>query len=320
MISSDNDSAAAAVLMIRPSHFGFNPETAASNIFQKEDSRSKSFEFADTVRNKAMREFDHFVSQLELHDIETLVASDREDVMTPDSVFPNNWFSTHPDGTVILYPMLSPVRRKERRTDLFETLLPRHRYFIKQVIDLSPFEEQNKFIEGTGSLVFDPVSKSAYANISSRTNQALVEQVCGLLNYEPVIFTAASADGREIYHTNVLLTVTRHFAVICDESIPDLKEREHVIRELTSSSREIIRLSYRQMEQFAGNMLQVRNTKDELITLMSQSAYASLDPGQLRCIERHSRILSVPVPTIEAVGGGSVRCMMAELFLPRVSG
>ena len=311
MTSLKNIQSASTVLLIRPAHFGFNTETAGSNIFQKNYSESQV-----EIRKKAVEDFNLFVSLLNQYSIDTIVLEDKMEIITPDSVFPNNWFSTHHDGTVILYPMLSSNRRKERRKEILELFVSKYNFRIGRIIDLTHFEIQNLFLEGTGSLVFDHNNKIAYANLSSRTNKELVEQICNLLRYEPVIFTAQTKEGKEIYHTNVMLAITENFAVICNESIPDESEQEIVLQKLDSTNHEIISISFSQMEQFAGNMLEVRNANSELVTIMSQSAFNCLEKNQHEIILKSSRILPIPIPTIEQIGGGSARCMMAEIFLP----
>lgn len=313
MSASQLTQSCCTLLLIRPAHFGFNSQTSDSNIFQKKNSGHEN-----ETNDKAIEQFNHFVSLLHKYAIDVVVIDDQKEHVTPDSVFPNNWFSTHHDGTVILYPMLAQNRRLEKRKDIFEILKTKFGFSISRVIDLSRYENENKFLEGTGSLVFDHKNKIAYANLSSRTNKEVTEYVCRMLNYEPVIFTAKSKIGKEIYHTNVLLTITENFAVICSESIKDKNERNEAIIKLSSSGHEIIEITFEQMEKFVGNMLQVKNQKGDLISIMSQTAFDCLDERQLEIILTYSQILPVSIPIIETVGGGSVRCMMAEIFLEKV--
>ena len=304
---------ASTVLMIHPSHFGFNLQTAGSNIFQQ----NPSFLTQKEIRENAAKEFDAFAELLKKHDIEVIVINDKTDLITPDAVFPNNWFSTHSDGTVIFYPMQAENRRLERRSDIFEILKTMHNFQINKIEDLTFFEKENKFLEGTGSLVFDHRNKIAYTNLSSRTNKDVVKCACKILGYEPIIFTSLSKSGKEIYHTNVILTIADDFAVICSESIRDENERKKVIENFVSTGHNIIEISFEQMEKFAGNMLEVKNKKNESILILSETACNSLHPAQNKILASYSTILSVSIPTIETIGGGSVRCMMAEIFLPK---
>ncbi|MEO5571287.1 MAG: arginine deiminase-related protein [Bacteroidia bacterium] len=303
--------AAQTVLMIRPKFFGFNHQTAGTNIFQN------FFDNQTDVSKKAVMEFDRFVALLQKNKIDVIVINDQDFNITPDAVFPNNWFSTHHDGKVILYPLLAANRRLEVRPEIFKILMYKYNYPMPDFKNYTDLENEGLFLEGTGSLVFDHANKIAYANISSRTSRTVIEPVCRLLNYEPVTFYATSSDDDEIYHTNVLLTVAENFAVICAESIITEKSKKTVVDRLASTGHEIILITYNQVEAFAGNMLQVRNKKGELVTIMSQKAYDCLEEQQLKAISKHSKILPVSIPVIERVGGGSVRCMMAEIFLPK---
>src|SRR6185436_6309226 len=264
------DQAASAVLVIRPKSFGFNQQTAKTNLFQNAADNEKD------INRKAVNEFDNFVNLLRKYDVEVIVMEDRDHHITPDSIFPNNWFSTHHDGTVILYPMLAENRRMEVRPEIFNLLSERYYYQFPVITDFTHPEKENIFLEGTGSLVFDHTNKVAYANISSRTHLALVEHVCRLLEYEPVTFYATLKTGDEIYHTNVLLTVATGFAVICAECITNGKGKTSVLEKLSSTGHEIIPITFEQMEKFAGNMLQVKNKNGELLTVMSQTAFDCL--------------------------------------------
>lgn len=307
-----NSQAAKAVLMIRPKHFGFNYETAETNAFQHKPILSQS-----ETNEIAVKEFDHFVELLRKYDVEVIVVEDRDEYITPDSVFPNNWFSTHHNGMMVYYTMLSPVRNLEVRDDLTDILEARN-FKVKGVLDL--FDEDDKrpkqYLEGTGSLVFDHVNRIAYANASIRTDLELAMKVSEALGYQHFIFISM-VDDMEIYHTNVMLTVSENFAVVCLDCLVDDEKKQLLKNKLINTGHELVIISIDQMKKFAGNMLSVKNKNGELITVMSQTAFDCLTEQQLEVILRHSKILPVPIPTIETVGGGSVRCMMAEIFLPK---
>ncbi|MGB7202036.1 MAG: arginine deiminase-related protein [Pyrinomonadaceae bacterium] len=295
------------ILLIRPANFGFNEETRASNVFQKELN-----EDAETVRQKASLEFETFASQLKSHGVDVFVFDDTPSPVTTDAVFPNNWISFHADGTVVLYPMLSTNRRLERRADIIESL--KDKFEIANIIDLSIYESENLFLEGTGSIVFDHSNKIAYAALSPRTDKELFLDLCEKLNYKPVTFSARDRDGSEIYHTNVMMCVGDQFAVICLESITDESERANVFSKLATTGHEIVDITFDQMNSFAGNMLVMRND----LLVMSQSAFDSLTDPQKTALEKYCELLPIAIPTIETVGGGSARCMIAEIFLPEI--
>jgi hypothetical protein len=259
--------------------------------------------------------------------IHVIVVEDIRYADTPDSVFPNNWISFHDNGTVVLYPMWAPNRRPERRQEILTALRENHGYWIKKVVDYSPYENEGKFLEGTGSLVLDRVHRIAYACLSPRTHPDLVQKFCSDFGYHPVIFHAYQEAGKtqkEIYHTNVMMNVGENIAVICADTIKDRKEREEVLKSLTETGKEIVLLSEEQNNHFAGNMLQLNTnspTVSELkrgILVMSSQAYRSLTYEQVRQIEEKTTILHSPLDTIETCGGGSARCMMAEVFLPKI--
>lgn len=302
------------ILMVRPAHFGFNPETAESNFYQKRDSRAEK-----EIQRLAVAEFDGFVALLRDQGVEVLVVKDSESPIKTDAIFPNNWLSTHPDGKVILYPMLSPNRRLERRKEILEQLL--HLGFgISEIIDLSFFEEHGQFLEGTGSMVLDRQAKVIYACFSERTHPVPLEYVGKLLGYQVVSFEAMQEVGgtlSPIYHTNVMMHVGTDIAVVCLETIVKSAERQKVKDALANSGKKVIPITARQKFQFAGNMLEVSNDGGEKFTVMSQAALDSLNVGQIQQIEKYTTIISPAIPTIEKLGGGSVRCMMAEVFLPR---
>ena len=296
------------ILLIRPKHFGFNPETAGSNAFQ-----SRSAGDASAVAAKAINEFEIFRKRLLSEGVNVLVFEDTSEPVKPDAVFPNNWVSFHPDGTVILYPMMSTNRRHERRHDVIDAL--KKDFIVKQVIDLSVYEEDNRYLEGTGSIVFDHPNKTAYACVSPRTDVELLAEVCSILHYQPVVFVAADHGGHAIYHTNVMMCIGNGFCVICLDSIPDADERRMVRSKLANSGNEIVPITLSQMNHFAGNVLSVQGSHKQLL-VMSQAAYDSLADEQRFRLQAYCELLPVDINTIETIGGGSARCMMAEVLLP----
>jgi hypothetical protein len=302
------------LLMVRPANFGFNPETAENNFYQKQDSRSQ-----EEVKALARAEFDGFVALLRDQGVEVIVIEDTSDPIKTDSVFPNNWFSTHPDGKVILYPMFSPNRRLERRKDIIERLM--HLGFkVNEIVDLSFFEESEQYMEGTGSMVIDHQAKVIYACYSQRTHPVPLDYFAKILGYSVVGFEATQEiDGvsSQIYHTNVMMHIGTDLAVVCLDSIPKLADRRKVQESLTKSGKKVIPITAKQKFNFAGNMLEVGNNGGEKFTVMSQAALDSLNVGQIQQIEKYTTIISPAIPTIEKLGGGSARCMMAEIFLPR---
>lgn len=292
--------------MIRPCNFGFNPETATTNIFQKNLSLSQI-----EIQNRALTEFDNFVKLLSGHKISVEIFDDAPTPVTPDSIFPNNWFSTHED-LLILYPMLTSNRRNEKRKDIIEFL--KKKYTIKKTIDLSYYESENKFLEGTGSIVFDHKNRIGYATISSRTNKMLAEEVCELLNYKTIIFSAADFNGNEIYHTNVMMSIGDGFAIACLDSIKNSSEKKSVRTSLQKSGLEIVEIIFEQMNSFCGNALELQNSGGEKILVMSENAYKAFHKDQLRTLENYAKIIYSSLDTIETIGGGSARCMMAEIY------
>ncbi len=293
--------------MIQPVQFGFNPETAVNNAFQVAGS-------SGTAQASALKEFNDFVALLRKEGVDVTVVTDTEEPHTPDSIFPNNWVSFHENGTVVLYPMFAPNRRQERKPAVLAAIDKKFR--IGNTIDLSKYETDDLFLEGTGSMVLDRDKKIAYACISPRTDFDVLSDFCDKMDYQPVLFDAFDQQQRPIYHTNVMMCVADKFVVICLESIPAESEREEVRTVIKGSGKEIIPISLEQMNHFAGNMLQVQNEKGEKLLVMSSAAYTALTPAQLRQLESFNRILHSPLATIEANGGGSARCMMAEVHLP----
>jgi len=297
-----------SVVMIRPSRFYPNPETAADNSFQREASG----ENVATMSKTAQDEFDRAVETLgtagvSVHVFEDTVAPDK-----PDAVFPNNWFSTHHDGRVALYPMFSPARRRERRTDIFDEL--RRSFRISEVIDYSKYEEQGQCLEGTGSLVLDHAQKIAYVSLSQRAHLEPLERFCTDFGYEAVNFTSLGEDGRPIYHTNVIMCVGSEFALLALEMIPEAKERERVRDRLASTGKEIIELTRKQIGEFTGNAIELHGDAGKLL-VMSSRGVAALDAAQRKLIQRYARLVPLSLPTIE-LAGGSARCMIATIHLP----
>ena len=303
---------ASHILMIRPVRFAGNVQTAASNRFQQLNDG----EPVDAAQAAALREFDTLAERLRLAGVVVHVVDDTSEPHTPDALFPNNWVSFHADGTVVLYPMLAPNRRLERRLDIIETLDREHGFHVSRTIDLTHREAEEKFLEGTGSLVLDRRHRIAYACLSPRTDMDVLGEFAQRLDYEIVAFDAFDAGGAPIYHTNVLMSVGEHFAAVCSACI-EPSRREAVIRLLESSGRVIVDLSMAQMQNFAGNMLELRTRLGSPVIAMSECARNSLDASQLAALTaRGERIVSADIPTIERLGGGSVRCMIAEVHLP----
>ncbi|MCC8407908.1 arginine deiminase-related protein [Mucilaginibacter sp. UR6-1] len=297
------------ILMIRPVAFGFNEQTAGSNAFQ-----NKNAEQTD-VQQKALQEFDGFVQLLRDNGVNVITVNDTAEPHTPDSIFPNNWVSFHNDGNVYLYPMQAENRRLERREDIIRDL--QQNFTIEHITDLSRFEVENKFLEGTGSMVLDRDNKIAYACLSPRTDEGVLRTFCEQAGYKPVLFNAFDASGQPIYHTNVLMAVATQYVVICLDTITDDEQLEAVIDAIESSGKEIINISLDQMNHFAGNMLEVQNEAGESLIVMSASAWNSLDDEQREILSGYSKPVYADISTIETNGGGSARCMMAEVHLPK---
>lgn len=298
-----------SLLMIRPAACGYNRETAASNSFQKRIENLSS----DAIQKRAVEEFDNLVALLRRHNINVFVIEDTPAPAKPDAVFPNNWISFHADGGVFLYPMLSEKRNAERRADIIETL--KKDFQINSVVDLSNGE--NAVLEGTGSMVFDRANRIVYACLSPRTDEKLLKRFAATIDYSPVVFDCVDENGAAIYHTNVVMCVGETIAVVCLETIKDAAQRNVLKESLSATNHEIVEISLAQMNRFAGNMLEARNARGEKFLLMSASARDSINENQITKIERRAKILSAEIPTIEAVGGGSVRCMLAEIFCER---
>lgn len=293
------------ILMVRPSNFGFNSQTSSNNAFQKEG-------FSEGANEKATAEFDNFVKLLTDAGVTVYVVNDTPEPHTPDSIFPNNWFSTHEGGTLVLYPMFAPNRRLERKEGVLSFL--RSNFKFKREVDLTGFEKKNLFLEGTGSMIPDRDNCMVYACRSQRTNEEVLESFCDELEFDYFLFDATDAQGKPIYHTNVMMCVGTEFVVVCLDAINDLDQRETLIGYIEEGDKEIIEISLDQMEEFAGNMLEVRSSKGEPMLVMSARAKRSLDSNQLASLEKYCKIIAPELETIENNGGGSARCMMAEIF------
>ena len=307
--------------MIRPVAFRKNEQTAINNFYQKNSKNLSPQE----LQSKVLEEFDNFVDKLRQANLEVIVIEDTQkqagQIDTPDSIFPNNWVSFHQNGEVITYPMFAPNRRLERRKDIFNILETKYGFEITNHTDFSYFEAENIFLEGTGSLILDRQNRIAYAAISERTNKELVNKLCQHIDYQAITFHAlqkVNGENQPIYHTNVMMGgLAEDLVIICDETILDSKERQHVIQTLENSGKEILRITVHQKNHFAGNMLALENPEGEKFMVMSEQAFESLDKSQIEQITKNYSILHADIRHIEMCGGGSVRCMLAEVFLPK---
>ena len=301
------------IFMVRPIQFRLNEETAVNNYYQDEGVKIID------QNKKAQDEFDAFVIALQEKGIHVLIVQDRIEFDTPDSIFPNNWISTHENGDIALYPMFAENRRRERRPDAME-LMEAQGFQINNVIDYTSAEDEGIFLEGTGSLLLDRVNRKAYCSLSARADEEMMIEFCEDFEYTPVIFKAYQTVGEErlpIYHTNVMMALGEDYAVICLDSIDDKKEAKNVLNHLKTDGKEVIKITEQQVNAFAGNMMQVHNDKGDRILVMSDQAYKSLTTVQIEKLEKYNEILHPSITTIETLGGGSVRCMMAEVFLPK---
>ena len=307
-----------SILMIRPVAFRMNEQTAVNNYYQKVlEGLTK-----EEVNAKAQLEFDTFVTKLRILGIQVCVVDDILSSNTPDSIFPNNWISFHENGDVVLYPMFAENRRAERREDVLD-ILEDNGFVINEIMDYTSAEEDGFFLEGTGSIVLDRVNGKAYCALSPRSDEELFIEFCEDFEYSPILFEAfqtVNGERKLIYHTNVMMCVGDTFAVVCAECIDDKKERKIVLDSLRGDGKEVILISEEQLNHFAGNMLELRGTDDRPYLVMSQSAFQSLTKKQIAQLEEHVTIVSSNLDTIEACGGGSARCMMAEIFLPLEKG
>jgi hypothetical protein len=303
--------ATSRILMIRPVRFGFNEQTAESNAFQDVELAAQT---KDVAQEDALGEFDNMVQQLRAMGVDITVYDDTADPYTPDSIFPNNWVSFHASGTVVLYPMQADNRRLERRPDIINDLA--EHFHVAKIVDLTHFEAEGKYLEGTGSMVLDRMNKVAFACLSPRTDPDVLAEFGRQTGYRTVIFRATDASGKAIYHTNVLMCIADTFAIVCLSAITDPDERLMVRQELESLNKRIVDISLEQMASFAGNMLQVLTQKGQKLLIMSTRAFESLTPKQIDLLDDYVTLFHFDLSTIEGNGGGSARCMMAEIHLP----
>lgn len=296
------------ILMVRPAAFGFNKETAANNYFQSNPNIDKS-----ELQQKAVAEFDNMVQILLSHSINVVVIEDSKEPPKPDAIFPNNWLSTSPNGLVCVFPMFAPNRRIEKREAILDQLAKE--FIVHDMQDWSEYEVEGRFLEGTGSMIIDYDNKMIYACVSERTSLPVLEKYAVANGFQAIVFLATDKNGMPVYHTNVVMTLGEGFCVLCEEAIDEEWELIAIRQLLDSSGHEIIRITRDQMYSFAGNMLQVKNKSDEHFLVMSQTAYESLTIEQREQLSSFCKLLPIPIPTIEKAEGGSVRCMMAEIFL-----
>lgn len=315
MARSTEPQTSSSVLMIRPVRFQSNPQTAQSNRFQQQDRSSSD----DGIHETALAEFDNFVATLEAVGIDVVVYDDTLEPHTPDSIFPNNWLSMHADGTAVLYPMMASNRRTERRADILGSLSSDHGFRIERTVDLSSFEAEEKYLEGTGSIVLDRANHIAYACLSARTDADLLGEFARRMDYELVVFDATGEDGAAIYHTNVMLCIGVDFAVICSASIKQ-EQRGAVLGRLRATGHEVVDISHAQMARFAGNMLELKSASGGRVLAMSSQALNSLTAEQRKTLSSRAHIVAASIDSIEKSSGGSVRCMLAEIHLPRKPG
>lgn len=296
------------ILMIRPVNFGFNAQTALNNAFQVAGADA-------AAQEKARSEFDNFVTVLRSNGVDVTVINDTPEPHTPDSIFPNNWISFHEPDTICLYPMFAENRRQERKPPVIQQL--QQTFTITNTLDFSNYEKDQLFLEGTGSMVLDRDNKIAYACLSPRTHQPVLDDFCKKMGYRPVLFTSVDGGGKPVYHTNVIMCVADRYVVICLDSLCNHEENKMVQEMIGNTGKELIRISLDQMIHFAGNMLQVQNKAGEKLLVMSSQAYQSLNADQIKKLESYNPVLHAPLTTIETNGGGSARCMLAEIFLKR---
>jgi hypothetical protein len=297
--------------MVRPARFGSNPQTAATNAFQRSAPGGER-----DLQIKVLQEFDALANTLQRAGVEVLIAPDSEEPPKPDAIFPNNWVSFHHDGTVALYPMLAANRRWERRDEILEQVVRTGGFHVSRTVDLTHRETEEKYLEGTGSVVLDRANRVAYACSSPRTDLDVLGEFAQQLDYDLMTFDAVDASGAAVYHTNVLMAIGTGFAVVCAESIENTAHRAAVLGKLRATDHEIIEISLAQMAHFAGNVLELTARGAKLVAL-STTALESLQGAQRRMLEAHGSLLSVPIPTVERCGGGGVRCMLAEIHLPK---
>ena len=302
------------ILMVRPASFGYNEQTATSNAFQDKGSNYLSSE----VQEKAKQEFDQMVGVLRQNGVQVIVANDTEEPRKPDAVFPNNWITFHANGTAITYPMQAPIRRLERQQSIIH--LVERKFELQAVFNLEKYEQSNQFLEGTGSMILDRVHKIAYACLSPRTDNQLLDIFCKMTGYRKFSFESTDRRGQQIYHTNVMMAMGVDFVIICMDTVQNPDEAFRLRRSFEATGKTIVAISHEQMEAFAGNMLQVQSTSGEPLLVLSTQAYESLKPGQISLLEKFTSLVHSDIATIEQYGGGSARCMMAEIFLPERQG
>ena len=303
------------ILMIRPSKFGYNKETALNNTYQNIDDTQSDIDISLRAKN----EFDNFVNTLKRHNVNVLVFNDTLDTCTPDSLFPNNWISTHASGVICLYPMFAQNRRLERRDDIVKYLIDN--FQVKNVVDeLVIYEDEERFLEGTGSMVLDRYNNIAYAAISNRTNEMVFNLWCSKFNYDPVSFhTQISLNGQvtPVYHTNVLMSICSNMVFICFDVCPYEDDKEKLLNYFNKTNKEVIEISIEQKKSFLGNVIEIKNNQDETYLVMSTKAFSTLNDSQIQIIHKYSKIIHSPLDTIEYFGGGGARCMIAELYLKK---
>ena len=297
------------ILMVRPAHFGYNPETAGNNAFQLEEGSHRT----GLIKEKAQQEFDGIAENLKEHGVIVHVFEDNPKVIKPDAVFPNNWFTTHENGVLITYPMFAPARRKERDPAVIEYL--KKLFVINDHIRMEQHEDDGKYLEGTGSMILDREGGVVYACLSDRTHESLLEKFCEKMNYRALVFSATDPSGLPVYHTNVIMALGNGFVVACMECVTNKADRDALLAEFKASHLELVDISFDQVLNFAGNMLQLRNRSGDPLLAMSTSAFQSLTDQQKRVLKDRTALVHSDISTIEKYGGGSVRCMIAEIFL-----
>jgi hypothetical protein len=297
------------ILMVRPANFGYNAETAMNNRFQEKPADIS----AEDIQKLALIEFDNFVFQLEKKGVNVMVVEDTEEPMKPDAIYPNNWFTTHRDGSFITYPMYAKSRRLERREEIINQI--GDNFTIANRYSFEQYEEEDKFLEGTGSMVLDREKKIVYACLSPRTDVSLVDKFCLLKGYKKEVFTATDEKGEQVYHTNVMMTLGSQIAIVCFEAIDEEEERSSLLKLLNNSGKGVIEITRDQMSHFAGNMIELHNEEGEPLFVMSHQARKSLNKSQMKKLNDFATVIAPDIPTIEKYGGGSVRCMIAEIFL-----
>jgi hypothetical protein len=295
------------IVLIKPKHFAFNKQTAVTNSFQ-----NYPYQTSD-ILYKVQQEFKEVVNALQAKDINSLVFEDQDEFVCADAVFCNNWFSTHANGKLIIYPMCTENRRLEVRNDIVEYL--QNHFTVNEVIDLRKIAQQNEYLESTGSIVFDHEKKLAFACLSKRTNDTLVNKICDLLHYKPIVYKCVDDDNMPIYHTNVILCISSHLIIAFVDGIKHHTEKEKLLQQFSSSLKELLLINYEQVKAFCGNLLAISNTKGKEFIVLSKTAYQAFTKDQLRTIKRHHEIILVDIPNIENIGGGGVRCMLAQIFL-----